>query len=321
MKYKDYYHALGVDRGATLAQIKSAYRKLAHKYHPDVSKDPEGEAKFKEIAEAYQTLKDTEKRAAYDQLGSHTSGQEFQPPPEWETQFGGRPGAGAHGFDDIDLAELFAGLSGGRHRDGRGRADMPIAGQDYDVSAEITLEDAYRGTQVELKLSVPDYDAHGRLRRVERAFKARIPKGATDGQRLRLRAQGGKGLNGGPDGDLYLNISLRPHPLYRVDGHDLQIDLPLAPWESALGAAIEIPTLDGPVSLKVPAGSGAGQKMRLAGRGLPRPHGGPGDLFAVVQIAMPTPLSERQKALFKELGEASIFDPRAHFTQERHHAG
>ena len=321
MKYKDYYHALGIERSATLAEIKSAYRKLAHKYHPDVSKDPEGEAKFKEIAEAYQTLKDTEKRAAYDQLGRHASGQEFQPPPDWETQFGGRPGAGPHGFDDIDLAELFAGLSGGRHRGGRGRPDVPMAGQDYDVSAEITLEDAYRGTQVDLNLSVPDYDAQGRLRRVDRAFKARIPKGATDGQRLRLRAQGGKGLNGGPDGDLYLNISLRPHRLYRVSGHDLRIDLPLAPWEAALGAAIEIPTLDGPVSLKLPPGTSAGQKMRLAGRGLPRPHGGQGDLFAVVQIVMPTPLSDRQKALFKELADASTFDPRAHFTQEIRHAG
>ena len=198
---------------------------------------------------------------------------------------------------------------------------MQIPGRDYDVTAEITLEDAYRGTQLELNLSVLDYDDHGRLRRVERTVKARIPKGATAGQRLRLRGQGGKGLNGGPDGDLYLNIVLHPHPLFRVAGHDLYLDLPLAPWEAALGAAVEVPTLAGTVQLKVHPAARAGQKMRLAKRGLPKPHSGAGDLFAVVQIAMPSVLSERQKALFKELAEASEFDPRGHFRSEAHHAG
>jgi len=321
MKYKDYYSVLGLDRNATQAEIKSTYRKLAQKYHPDVSKDPQGEAKFKELAEAYQTLKDPEKRAAYDQLGSHQAGQDFRPSPDWETHFGGHSGTGAHSFDDIDLADLFAGLSGGRHRGGRTRAEMPMAGQDYDVTAEITLEDAYRGTQVELNLSVPDYDHQGRLHRVERTIKARIPKGATAGQRLRLRGQGGKGLNGGGDGDLYLNIALRPHPLFRVAGHDLYLDLPLAPWEAALGTSVEVPTLAGSVQLKVPPASSAGQKMRLAARGLPKPHNGAGDLFAVVQIAMPSVLTERQKALFTELAETSAFDPRGHFRTEAHHAG
>ena len=321
MKYKDYYSILGLERDATLAQIKSAYRKLAHKYHPDVSKDPEGEGRFKEVSEAYQTLKDTEKRAAYDQLGSHQAGQDFQPPPDWGAHFGGNGGAGQPSFDDIDLADLFAGLSGGRHRGGHARADRPMAGRDYDVAAEISLDDAYQGTQVDLHLSVPDYDSHGRLQHVERAFKARIPKGATDGQRLRLRGKGGKGRNGGPDGDLYLNIALRPHPLYRVDGHDLYLDLPLAPWEAALGASVEVPTLGGTLMLKVPPGTAAGQKMRLAKRGLPKPQGGEGDLFAVVHLAMPATLTEAEQALFKQLAAASTFDPRTHFKQEARHAG
>ncbi len=321
MKYKDYYSVLGVEHDATQGAIKSAYRKLAHKYHPDVSKDPQGEAKFKDLAEAYQTLKDPQKRVAYDNLGSHQAGQDFQPPPEWETHFGGHASPGQPSFDDIDLAELFAGISGGGHRAGRARADMPIAGRDYDVAVEITLEDAYRGTQVSLNLAVPEYNDQGRMYRVERTFKARIPKGATDGQRLRLRAQGGKGLNGGRDGDLYLNISLRPHPLFRVVGHDLYLALPLAPWEAALGASIEVPTLEGSVRLKVPRATSAGHKMRLAKRGLPKPHGDEGDLFAVVQIAMPTELTERQEALLQELADTSKFDARAHFKQDTHHAG
>lgn len=321
MKYKDYYKVLGLERGATGAALKGAYRKLARKYHPDVSKDPDGEAKFKDLQEAYQTLKDPEKRAAYDQLGSHRAGQDFQPPPDWNAHFGGNHGAGPSSFDEADLAELFAGLSGGRHRGGPARPDLPMPGRDYDVTAQITLEQAYQGTQVDLNLSVPDYDGEGRLRRVERTLNVRIPAGAIEGQRLRLRAQGGKGFNGGPDGDLYLNIVLRTHPLFRAAGRDLYLDLPLAPWEAALGASIDIPTLGGTVSLKVPPATKGGQKMRLAKRGLSNPHGIEGDLFAVVQIAMPAQLTERQTALFTELADASTFNPRSHFTKEAHHAG
>ena len=312
MKYKDYYASLGVPRGADADAIKKAYRKLAHKYHPDVSRDPEGEEKFKEIAEAYETLKDPEKRAAYDQLGTQRPGQDFRPPPGWDTQFGG---AGAS-FDDIDLADLFAGFAGAARRGPRARPDMPIPGQDYEVTAHITLEDAYRGALLDLSLTVPEYDQHGDVRRVQREFKARIPKGATDGQRLRLPGQGGKGLNGGPAGDLYLNIALHPHPLYRVDGHNLYLDLPLTPWEAALGAVVTVPTLGGPVSLKVPPGTSAGRKLRMMKRGLPKPGTGAGDLFAIVQIAVPTVLSEREKSLFKELAGSSTFNPRGHFEQE-----
>jgi curved DNA-binding protein len=309
MKYKDYYQILGVERDADTDAIKKAYRKLAHKYHPDVSKDPAGEEKFKEIADAYQTLKDAEKRAAYDQLGRHQPGQDFQPPPDWGKQFGDRQ----FSFDDIDLSDLFAGLAGGRQQGepGGGRFKMP--GQDYEVTAHITLEDACRGTMVDLNLTVPEYDEHGRLHRIGRSFKARIPKGATDGQRLRLRGKGGKGMGGAPDGDLYLNIALHTHALYRVSGHDLYLDLPLTPWEAALGAVVEVPTLSGAVHLKVPPGTHAGQKLRLARRGLPKPASGEGDLYAIVQITVPTVLNERERALFKQLAEGSTFNPRGHF--------
>ena len=312
MKYKDYYRILGVARSATVEDIKKAYRKLAHKYHPDVSKDPEGEEKFKEVAEAYETLRNPEKRAAYDQLGSYQPGQDFQPPPDWGKQFGD-----SHfSFEDVDLADLFAGLAAGRHRAGPGTGQIRMPGQDYEVTADISLEEAYRGTEVELNLTVPEYDAKGLLHRVPRIFKVRIPKGATDGQRLRLAGRGGKGLNGGRDGDLYLNIALRPHPLFRVSGHDLYLDLPLAPWEAVLGATVEVPTLGGSVRLKVPPNTRAGQQLRLSRRGLPKPNGKEGDLFAIAQVVIPAATSERERELFRQLAEGSTFNPRGRFQQE-----
>jgi curved DNA-binding protein len=309
MKYKDYYEILGVPRDATSDAIKKAYRKLAHQYHPDVSKDPKGEEKFKDVSEAYKTLRNPEARAAYDKLGSHRPGEDFQPPPEWGQQFGD----GQFSFEDIDLSDLFAGLGGGGHG-GRARGGkFPIPGQDYEVTAPISIEDAYRGTELDLNLSVPEYDGLGHVRRVPLAFKARIPKGVTDGERLRLPGKGGKGLNGGPNGSLYLTIALQPHPLYRAAGHDLYLDLPLTPWEAALGANVEVPTLGGSVRLKVPPGTNTGQKLRLAKRGLPKRREGEGDLFAIVQIVVPTSPTEREKALLKELADASHFNPRASF--------
>ena len=308
MKYKDYYATMGLDRKATAEDIKKAYRKLARKYHPDVSKDPGGEEKFKEVAEAYETLKDPEKRAAYDQLGSHQPGQDFRPPPDWGKAHGGPDFA----FDDIDLADLFAAFSGGQ-RTGRSGGKVPMPGQDYEVNAHITLEEAYRGTELELNLAVPEYDENGFPHRVQRTLKARIPAGATDGQRLRLSGKGGKGLNGGRDGNLYINITLHPHPLFRVSGHDLFLDLPLAPWEAVLGATVHVPTLGGDVRLKVPPGTRAGQQLRVAGRGLPKPHAGAGDLFAIVEIAVPTAVGDKERALFQALAEGSTFNPRGHF--------
>ncbi len=305
MKYKDYYAVMGVERGASPEEIKAAYRKLARKYHPDVSKEPNAEEKFKEVAEAYETLKDPQKRAAYDRLGSHRPGEEFRPPPDWGRQFGD----GEFSFEDLDLGDLFSTFGRAQGRSAR------MAGQDYEVTAHIGLEEAYRGTEVTLDLAVPEYDERGLPRRAQRSFKARIPKGATEGQRLRLAGQGGKGVNGGRDGDLYLNIALHPHPLFRVSGHDLFLDLPLAPWEAVLGTTVQIPTLAGSVQLKVPSGTRAGQQLRLAGRGLPKPRSGEGDLLAIVQIAVPSAASERERSLYQELAGASTFNPRGHFVE------
>jgi len=218
VKFKDYYDILGVGRDATDEDIKKAYRKLARKYHPDVSKEKDAEARFKDMAEAYATLKDPEKRAAYDQLGTQRPGEEFRPPPEWSTQFGESGAA----FDEMDLADLFAGLTGRRRRGG---APGPIRGGDYEVAVPIGIEDSFNGTEIRLDLSTTEFDENGAPRRVPRNITARIPKGAIDGQVLRLRGQGGKGANGGSNGDIYLNITLRPHPRYRANGRDLYFDL------------------------------------------------------------------------------------------------
>jgi curved DNA-binding protein len=314
MKYSDYYATLGVERGASQDEIRKAYRRLAQKYHPDVSKEPEAEARFKEIAEAYQTLKDPEKRAAYDALGQRPQGEEFRPPPDWARQHGGADTQ--FSFEDLDFADLFSrfGARAGRAPFGAGTGAMP--GQDFEVPVQISIEDAFRGTTLELQLSMPEYDAQGQLKRVPHNVKARIAPGAVDGQRLRLPGKGGKGFNGGRAGDLYLDISLKPHRLYRASGHDLYVDLPLTPPEAALGASVEVPTPGGAVNLKVRPGTSSGQKLRLAGRGLPRPRGGAGDLFAVVQIAVPAELSARERELYGELQGASGFDPRRHFAEE-----
>src|SRR3954470_24777873 len=301
MKYTDYYAALGVERGASSADIKKAYRRLAQKYHPDVSKEPDAEAKFKEVAEAYQTLKDPEKRAAYDELGSRPQGQEFSPPPEWTRQHAG--GGEPFSFDDADFADLF-----GRFR------NRAAAGEDFEVPVAISIEDAFAGTTLDLNLQMTEVDAQGRRRRVPHNVKARIAPGAVDGQRLRLPGKGGKGTNGGRDGDLYLDISLTPHRVYRATDPALSLDLPLTPAEAALGASVEVPTPAGNVNLKIPAGTSSGQKLRLGGRGLPKPRGGAGDLFAVAQIVVPTQLDDRERELYRELGTTGA-NPRRHLAE------
>ena len=306
MKYTDYYAALGVERGASPEEIRKAYRRLAQKYHPDVSKEPGAEARFKEIGEAYQTLKDPEKRAAYDELGSRPQGQEFRPPPEWARQHGGE----SFSFENMDFGDLFARF-GGRGGGGRRRAGG-TPGQDFEVPVEISIEDAFSGTTLSLNLSLPEFDEAGNQRRVPHAVKARVAPGAVDGQRLRLPGKGGKGFGGGPAGDLFLDIKLKPHRLYRAEGRDLYLDLPLAPWEAALGATVEVPTLAGPVNLKIRPGMSAGQKLRLAGRGLPSPQGAAGDLFAVTQVVVPEP-DDRERELYRELAKGSSFNARKHF--------
>ena len=235
MKYKDYYQALGVERTATADEIKKAYRKLAHQYHPDISKDPAGEEKFKTVAEAYKTLKDPEKREEYDQLGRQAPGQNFTPPSDWQQRYGARAG----GFDDVDLSDLFNNFGGGGGA-GRPRAQRPVAGEDYDVAVSVSLEKIYTGGETDVTVELPEYDAHGLPHRVSRTFRVTLPKGSTDGQRLRLGGKGGPGRNGGKAGDLYIILRLTAHPLYRVSGRDLYLDLPLAPWEAVLGGPVQI---------------------------------------------------------------------------------
>lgn len=298
MKYKDYYAALGVPRDADSEQIKRAYRKLAREHHPDVSAAPEAEARFKDIAEAYQTLRDPDKRAAYDELGRRPAGEEFAPPPQWAREYAG----GAGSFDEVDLADLLAAFGRGRHRGAR-QGTVPVRGRDYETAVRISLEDAHRGARLNLQLA----DEQGGARTLE----VTIPPGVSEGQKLRLRGRGGKGRHGGGDGDIYLHITLVPHPVFRADGHDLYLDLALAPWEAALGADVEVPTLDGPVLLTVPAGTRAGRRLRLRARGLANGRGGRGDLHAVVRIDVPGTLTPRERELFHELAAASRFDPRA----------
>lgn len=313
MKYKDYYAILGVARDAGEDEIKKAYRRLARKYHPDVSKEPNAEERFKEVSEAYETLRDPEKRGAYDGLGRHSAGQDFQPSPDWYTRYSAEPGGPDLG--GIDLSDLFASLGGGFARSRGFRPGGPIPGEDYEVTVHLGLEEAFRGTEVQLQLAARELTPDGHLVRTPKTIHARIPRGVTDGQKLRLRGKGGAGAHGGAAGDLYLNIALHPHRLFRVSGHDLYLDVPVAPWEAALGATIELPTLDGRVTMKVPGGSNAGQRLRLTGKGLPKPRGGAGDLYAVLNITVPSVLSERERHLFEELRGASSFDPRGHFAQ------
>jgi curved DNA-binding protein len=314
MKYKDYYAVLGVPRDADVDQIKKAYRKLARQYHPDVSKEPNAEAQFKEAGEAYATLKDADKRAAYDHLGKQPIGEEFSPPPQWRQEYGGGNFGNANGasFDDIDLSDLFAAMGHGRAGDPRGaqRASMPMDGRDYENTVHIKLEDAHRGTKMNLELA----DEKG-----SRTLEVTIPVGVREGQKLRLRGKGGKGRNGAADGDIYLHIALLPHPVFRTDGHDLYFDLALTPWEAALGAEVQVQTLDEPVLLTVPAGTRSGRKLRLRGRGLSNgskvddgveTKKGRGDLYALVHIDIPATLTDRERELYQELSNLSHFNPR-----------
>ena len=301
MKYKDYYATLEVPIDADLAQIKKAYRKLARLNHPDVSKAHGAEARFKEAAEAYATLKDPVKRAAYDELGRRPSGEEFSAPPQWHSDYASE----SAGFDSAELADLLASL--GRRQGGSARRH----GTDYETAARISLEDAHRGTIVSLDLN----DGEG-----VKTLQVTIPPGVTEGQKLRLRGKGGKGQQGGADGDIYLHIKLAPHAVLRPDGHDLHFELALTPWEAALGADVEVPTLEGPVVLTVPAGTRSGRKLRLRERGLTNSRGGRGHLYAAVRIDVPGTLTERERDLFEQLAKVSDFNPRAADTKENDHA-
>lgn len=320
MEYKDYYSILGVERDASADDIKRAYRKLARKYHPDVSSEKDAESKFQELQEAYEVLKDPEKRAAYDQLGQgYHQGQDFRPPPDWEQHFdfggGGFTGGDAGAFSDF-FESLFGRAAGGGGArgfggfGGRGAADgFHGRGQDHTARVEIPLETAYSGGQHTITLQSPETPARGNVQARPRSLNVRIPAGVTDGQQIRLSGQGGSGVGSGAAGDLYLEIHLRPHPLFRPDGRDIHLDLPIAPWEAALGATVKVPTLGGEVDMRIPAGARSGQRLRLKGRGLPGSP--PGDQYLHLRIVAPKPQSDEDRELYERMRDQMAFDPRA----------
>ena len=313
MRYKDYYAVMGVERDATQDEIKRSYRRLARKYHPDVSKEPDAEARFKEVGEAYEVLKDPEKRAAYDQLGANwKAGQDFRPPPDWNEGFefhgGGFTGASAEQFSDF-FDSLFGRGAPGAGFTGSSRRSYHARGEDTYAKVLIDLEDAYSGKSRTVTLEHTEVGPDGRPAVKVRTLNVRIPKGVRQGQHIRLGGQGSPGIGGGKSGDLYLEVEFRPHPFYRVEGRDVFIDLPVTPWEAALGATVKVPTPSGKVDLRIPANSANGRKLRLKERGIPGKQ--PGDLFVVVNIALPTADTDAARDAYTVFGEAFDFDPRA----------
>jgi curved DNA-binding protein len=309
----DFYAALGVSRTASQDELQRAYRKLARTYHPDVNKDPGAEDRFKQVSEAYDVLSDPETRRRYDAFGP-----DFRQVPEGvdpETWARARAGAGAArgpggprgdervhfgyggGGEDIDLDDLFGGMFSGR----TGRGWGPVPGADQEAELEVTLDEAYRGGRRSFTLSGPGG---------QRNIDVNIPAGVTDGQRIRLAGQGGQGSDGAPAGDLYLLVHLAPDSRYRVDGRNVSVDLPLAPWEAALGASVALDIPGGEAKVKIPAGTSSGRRLRLRGKGLPNPRGTPGDLFAEIKIVMPPELTDEERRLFEELAAGATFDPR-----------
>jgi curved DNA-binding protein len=308
VEFKDYYKVMGVARDATEAQIKQAYRKLARKYHPDVSKEKDAEARFKEVGEAYEVLKTPEKRAAYDQLGqNHRAGEEFRPPPNWDSGFefsGAGPGNSAY-------SDFFDSLFGAQARRGAHSRDEFHSGRGEDHHAKVLLdlEASLRGGARPFTLRMPEIDADGRLVSKERTLNVQVPKGILAGQQIRLAGQGARATGNGAPGDLFIEVEFQAHALYQVDGRDLSLQLPVTPWEAALGATVKTPTPSGTVDLKIPAGSHAGSKLRLKGRGIPASP--PGDFYVLLQIALPAANDDKAKAAYAALAAALPFNPRA----------
>jgi len=301
MEFRDYYQVLGVQRGASDADIKKAYRKAARKFHPDVSKEANAEDKFKQVQEAYEVLKDPEKRSAYDRLGENwRQGDQFRPPPDWAQP---QRGAGADvEMDPEQFSDFFESLFGGRRMGGfgAGTGRAPRGGRDQHARIEIELEDAYRGATRTLELQQGDRS---------RTVRVTIPPGVTEGQQLRLAGQGEPARDGGPAGDLYLEVATRPHRLYQVSARDVTVTVPIAPWESALGATITVPTLGGSVEMRVPAGAQTGQKLRLRGRGLP--GNPPGDEYVQLRLVTPPADTPQARELYEQMRRELPFDPRA----------
>jgi len=308
MEYKDYYKLLGVGNDATQDEIKRAYRKLARKYHPDVSSETDAEERFKEVNEAYEALKDPEKRAAYDQLGkSWKQGEDFRPPPDWDAGFE-FSGGGYTGGDAAAYSDFFESLFGRASAQGGHQGARHVPGEDHHARVLIDLEDSWHSAQRAITLQVPQVDSSGHVVTQSHTLNVRIPKGIKEGQRIRLAGQGAPSLGGGPSGNLYLEVEFKPHSLYRVDGKDLYLDLPLAPWEAALGAKLEVPTPDGKVDMKIPENTRSGTKMRLKGRGIPAREAG--DLYVITKIVVPQADTEEKRELYRQMEQTMSFNPR-----------
>jgi curved DNA-binding protein len=310
LEFKDYYQILGVDRGASQEDIKKGFRKLARRYHPDVSKEPNAEERMKEINEAFAVLSDPEKRAAYDNVGQRfQAGQEFRPPPDWDPGFGFSDqrfsSAEAADFSDF-FSELFGSRTGGRATGGH--AQFRSRGEDHHARITLDLEDAYRGATRTVTLRAPQVDERGRISPGERSLDVRIPKGVHKGQLIRLAGQGSAGAGGGPSGDLYLEVHFKPHPRYRVEGRDVYATLPIAPWEAALGADLKAQVPDGAVEVRIPEGSQSGRKLRLKGRGIPGAT--PGDLYLVLDVVLPPANNPRARELYQSMARELNFNPR-----------
>lgn len=316
MDFKDYYEILGVKKDASQAEIKRAYKKLARKYHPDVSKEENAEDRFKELGEAYEALKDPEKRAAYDQLGTNwKAGQDFNPPPDWDAGFE-FSGGGFTGGNDADYSDFFESLFGHgfssaqqKGQYGHRQGGYNARGEDHHAKVAIDLEDAYQGATRSITLQTPELDSSGHVIYKKRTLNVKIPKGVKQGQRIRLSAQGAPGIGSGPAGDLYLVIEFKPHNIYRAEGHDVYLTLPVTPWEAALGATVKVPTPSGPVDLKIAEGTPGGRKLRLKARGIPAST--PGDLYVITQITLPPADSEEAKDLYRKMKQELFYNPRS----------
>ncbi|GAB4333371.1 MAG: DnaJ C-terminal domain-containing protein [Desulfobulbaceae bacterium] len=302
MEFKDYYKILGIKRDASQDEVKQAYRRLARKYHPDVNKEADAEARFKEIGEAYEVLGDPEKRAAYDKFGANwKAGQEFKPPPNWDAGFE-FSGTGFSGADPSGFSDFFESLFGHTRfsRSGARTSAFRMQGENQHAKIVIRLEDAYHGSRQTITLNRATVDEQGRVRTEPHTLHVTIPKGITEGQRIRLEGQGMPGIGGGPSGDLYLEIAFAEHPLFKADGRDIHSTLTITPWQAALGATVTVPTLGGNVDLKIPPGSQGGQKLRLRGRGLCSASK-KGDHYVTLRIHVPPPRTEEQKELYRKM--------------------
>jgi curved DNA-binding protein len=339
MEYKDYYKIMGVERSASADELKKAHRKLARKYHPDVSQEKDAEARFKDLSEAYEVLRDPEKRAAYDQLGAHwQAGQDFRPPPEWNAgaEHTGRGFGWSFQGDgpgqDADFSDFFESLfsrgftappgrSAGSKANGRARrSTVSGKGQDHHAKILIDLEDVYSGAAKTLSLRVPQLDAGGRSIEQTHQISFDVPKGIRAGQHIRLTGQGSPGAGGGPPGDLYLEVAFRPRssgsPNYRVDKHDVYLDLPITPWEAVLGAEVQAPTPSGTVEVTIPPASSSGRKLRLKGRGIP--GSSPGDFYFVLQLVTPPAQTDSDKSFYTDMArQFKLFKPRGSWDQAR----